>query len=155
METTELQEARTRLQLFASTIGSEAPERLQEQDGAPSREVLDFCRAHGASLDYIFCGDVRPLIRAAANRSGDFDKLTYRRAHDDVEYTLTTLSGLATALNDMARESNRISTPDDEGNALTALIVTIEEQAKKLIELHEVEWTAAMKSGAQPSPAAA
>lgn len=51
-----------RLKLFADTIGVQAPELLECEDGAPAFELLDFCNRYGASLDWIFCGDVRAMI---------------------------------------------------------------------------------------------
>jgi len=58
--------AEARMQVYADTIGVEPPARLLDQDGAPAPELLKFCITHGASLDWIFCGDVRAMIRDSA-----------------------------------------------------------------------------------------
>lgn len=54
--------AEARMQFYADTIGVEPPKRLLSDDGAPARELLDFCLEYGASLDWIFLGDVRRMI---------------------------------------------------------------------------------------------
>lgn len=56
-------EAEARLQFYADTIGVEPPSRLLSEDGAPAQELLRFCLRYGASLDWIFFGDVRGMIR--------------------------------------------------------------------------------------------
>lgn len=60
-------DAEARLQFYADTIGVEAPQALLAADGAPSAELLNFCNRYGASLDWIFRGDVRGMIRLAAD----------------------------------------------------------------------------------------
>ena len=55
--------AEARLEVYADTIGREPPARLLDEHRAPSPELLDFCRRTGASLDWIFLGDVRAMIR--------------------------------------------------------------------------------------------
>jgi len=55
-------EAETRMQFYADTVGMEAPAKLIGEDGAPARELLTFCIDTGASLDWIFLGDVRAMI---------------------------------------------------------------------------------------------
>ena len=49
-------EAEARVQFFADVVGVEAPARL-------IGELLNFCIDTGASLDWIFLGDVRAMIR--------------------------------------------------------------------------------------------
>jgi hypothetical protein len=61
--------AMARLTLYAATIGQPAPAALVDRGGAPSRELLDFCKRTGASLDWIFCGDVRAMIRDSFARA--------------------------------------------------------------------------------------
>ena len=56
-------EAEARVQFFADVVGVEAPARLIGDDEAPTRELLNFCIETGASLDWIFLGDVRAMIR--------------------------------------------------------------------------------------------
>lgn len=64
--------AAKRLKLFADTIGKKAPPQLLDAEGAPHPELLRFSIETGASLDFIFCGDLRPMIRAAyAGRSSE------------------------------------------------------------------------------------
>jgi len=55
--------AEARLSFYADTIGAEPPARLLCDQGAPSAELLAFCDRCGASLDWIFRGDVRGMIR--------------------------------------------------------------------------------------------
>ncbi len=55
-------DAEARAQLYANTVGVEAPTKLIGEDGAPARELLTFCIDMGASLDWIFLGDVRAMI---------------------------------------------------------------------------------------------
>lgn len=55
-------EAETRMQFYADTVGVDAPAKLLGDDGAPARELLNFCIEYGASLDWIFLGDVRAMI---------------------------------------------------------------------------------------------
>ncbi|MDP5217124.1 hypothetical protein Q5Y75_07840 [Ruegeria sp. 2205SS24-7] len=57
------EKAEARAKLYAHTIGVNSPASLVADDGAPSREVLNFCLTNGASLDWIFLGDVRGMIR--------------------------------------------------------------------------------------------
>ncbi|KEP68536.1 hypothetical protein DL1_07895 [Thioclava dalianensis] len=56
-------EAEARMQFYADTIGVHPPSRLLSEDGAPAPELLNFCVRYGASLDWIFLGDVRRMIR--------------------------------------------------------------------------------------------
>lgn len=62
MPRTDYTEAETRAQFYADTIRVEPPARLLSQDGAPAPELLQFCVRYGASLDWIFLGDVRGMI---------------------------------------------------------------------------------------------
>lgn len=55
-------EAEARMHFCADTIGVQPPERLLSEDGAFAPELLNFCARYGASLDWIFFGDVRPMI---------------------------------------------------------------------------------------------
>ena len=56
-------EAEARMHFYADTIGVVPPDRLISEDGAPAFELLNFCVRYGASLDWIFLGDVRGMIR--------------------------------------------------------------------------------------------
>lgn len=59
-----------RLCLVAEVLGAPIPVGLPADlladDEAPAPEVLRFCRDYGASLDFIYLGDVAPLIRYTA-----------------------------------------------------------------------------------------
>lgn len=59
-----------RLQFVADSLGVPMPEGLPAnllgRDGAPARDVLTFCATHGASLDFIYLGDVAILVRYTA-----------------------------------------------------------------------------------------
>lgn len=57
-----LTEAEARMHFYADTIGVEPPDRLLCDDRAPTPELLIFCACYGASLDWIFLGDVRGMI---------------------------------------------------------------------------------------------
>lgn len=61
--TTDYTDAEARMQFYADTIGVEPPARVLAEDGAPAPELLRFCVRYGASLDWIFLGDVRGMIR--------------------------------------------------------------------------------------------
>lgn len=63
---TDITAAEARVHFYADTIGVEPPARLLCPEGAPAPELLTFCRQHGASLDWIFCGDLRAMIRDSA-----------------------------------------------------------------------------------------
>lgn len=52
-----------RLSFYADTIGVEPPARMVCDAGCPAPELLIFCERYGASLDWIFLGDVRAMIR--------------------------------------------------------------------------------------------
>lgn len=58
-----------RLAYVATILGIEAPKHLRADllanDGAPHDAVMKFCRETGASLDFIYQGDIRPLLHAA------------------------------------------------------------------------------------------
>ncbi|KFI24899.1 hypothetical protein CG50_07485 [Paenirhodobacter enshiensis] len=59
-----------RLRFVADALGAPMPEGLPAdllaEDEAPAPEVLRFCRDYGASLDFIYLGDVASLIRYAS-----------------------------------------------------------------------------------------
>ncbi len=58
---------RDRLAFIAETLGVSVPaglpSELEDHDGAPCVEVLAFCEETGASLDYIYLGDIRAMFR--------------------------------------------------------------------------------------------
>ena len=51
-----LEAARARLDEFAAEVGGQASNALLSKDGAPSREVMDFRKQHGLTLDWMYCG---------------------------------------------------------------------------------------------------
>jgi len=69
MNSIDIKAAETRAQFFADTLGQEAPERLIGDDGAPAPELMAFCDRTVMSLDWVFLGDLRPMVRAT-HRSG-------------------------------------------------------------------------------------
>lgn len=54
-----------RAAFVADVLGVEPPARLVDEENCPSPEIMDFVRRTGASLDFIFMGDLRGIIRAA------------------------------------------------------------------------------------------
>ena len=58
--------AEARAEVIADTLGIRPVTNLNGRDGAPSAELMRWCRKYGVSLDYVFAGDIRPLIRRAA-----------------------------------------------------------------------------------------
>lgn len=58
---------RDRLAFIAETLDipmpAGLPSGLEDRDGAPCVEVLAFCEETGASLDYIYLGDIRAMFR--------------------------------------------------------------------------------------------
>ena len=59
----DFEKAAQRVKLYAETIGVSPPARLLCDEGAPAPELMAFCHEFGASLDWIFLGDVRGMIR--------------------------------------------------------------------------------------------
>ncbi len=64
-EQDERQEASDRAAYFASVLGKEPPARLLSDDGAPSPELMAFCDDTGMSLDWVFTGDLKPMVLAS------------------------------------------------------------------------------------------
>ena len=62
----QLFKAEARLEFIADTLEVLPPAILLDDDGGPSNQLLRFCREHCVSLDWVFCGDLRPMIRRAA-----------------------------------------------------------------------------------------
>ena len=60
----EVDHTAVRLAQFAEWTGTEAPESLLDGDGAPTDELLDFCKSQGLSLDWLFLGDAKGLVMA-------------------------------------------------------------------------------------------
>lgn len=62
-----------RLAFMAEAMGvpvpPELPADLLDDDGGPAADLLTFCAETGASLDFIFHGDIRPMIRAAYHKT--------------------------------------------------------------------------------------
>lgn len=60
----------------AEVLGVEPPSRLVDRDDCLAPEVIDFMRRTGVSLDFIFCGDLRGMLRVAAG-----ERLREREGH--------------------------------------------------------------------------
>ncbi len=64
-----------RLKFAAATLGIDLPDNLTPdllaEDAAPQTEVLKFCAASGVSLDFIYMGDIRPMLRGTFARRFD------------------------------------------------------------------------------------
>ncbi|SLN23189.1 hypothetical protein ROJ8625_00924 [Roseivivax jejudonensis] len=60
----EMQAAETRMERFCEIVGAEPPATLLDAEGAPTDELMDFVREQELSLDWLFLGDVTPLLRA-------------------------------------------------------------------------------------------
>lgn len=62
-----------RLAFVAKALELPMPEHLRpsltERDGTPAKAVMAFCIETGASLDFIFCGDIRPMLRGEYYRT--------------------------------------------------------------------------------------
>ncbi|MBO4169697.1 hypothetical protein [Cereibacter azotoformans] len=56
-----------RLAKFAKLTGTTPPEAILDADGAPTDDILDFARANGMSLDWLYFGDAMPLVMRAHN----------------------------------------------------------------------------------------
>ncbi|MDQ1848534.1 hypothetical protein Q9299_09575 [Gemmobacter fulvus] len=63
-----------RATFIAATLGLLAPLPVRDGDGCPSPEVCAFCLLTGASLDFIFRGDIRPMLRYAYAAAQRVDK---------------------------------------------------------------------------------
>ncbi|MEM7073633.1 MAG: hypothetical protein AAF484_01020 [Pseudomonadota bacterium] len=59
-----VKEARYRLEEFSGLTGTASPSRLLDDNGAPTTELLAFCKVEALNLDWLFCGDSRPLLLA-------------------------------------------------------------------------------------------
>ncbi|MEM9497599.1 MAG: hypothetical protein AAGA28_06745 [Pseudomonadota bacterium] len=59
-----VKEARYRLEEFSGLTGTVSPTRLLDDNGAPTTELLAYCKAEALNLDWLFCGDARPLLLA-------------------------------------------------------------------------------------------
>ncbi|MEM6890047.1 MAG: hypothetical protein AAF636_18205 [Pseudomonadota bacterium] len=57
-------EALARVEFFADTLGLVPPSQVVSEDDAPAPELIQFCHETGMSLDWVFCGDLRPMVRA-------------------------------------------------------------------------------------------
>ncbi len=67
----DLNAARARADLAAEALGVDRFEHdLLAADRAPTDELFAWCNEHGVSLDFLFVGDVRGLIRANARLRG-------------------------------------------------------------------------------------
>lgn len=58
------QEASDRVAYFAGVLSKKPPASLLADDGAPSPELLAFCKDTGMSLDWVFTGDLKPMVLA-------------------------------------------------------------------------------------------
>jgi hypothetical protein len=54
--------ARRRLRDFCLIAGATPPKTMVDRHGAPTDELLAFCRETGLSLDWLFLGDTLPLV---------------------------------------------------------------------------------------------
>lgn len=61
---TEMKEAKARLELCAEWTSTEAPNELLDDNGSPSQELLRYCRKESLNLDWLFIGDIRSLVLA-------------------------------------------------------------------------------------------
>lgn len=55
-------QAQSRLKSFAAWTGTVAPQSMLDDDGAPTDELLDYCRHENLSLDWLFLGDEKSLV---------------------------------------------------------------------------------------------
>ncbi|NRA99318.1 MAG: hypothetical protein HRU32_05765 [Rhodobacteraceae bacterium] len=61
--------AEARAKHYAKTIGVAPPSKLMDAERAPTDELLTFCNENGMSLDWVFLGDVAPMVRASFRAS--------------------------------------------------------------------------------------
>ncbi|MDF0603456.1 hypothetical protein P1J78_22245 [Psychromarinibacter sp. C21-152] len=71
---TDMAATRERLEQFAEWTGTEAPATILDDEGAPTQELLAYARNEELCLDWLFLGDVRPLVQA------------YRRRHEEMSW---------------------------------------------------------------------
>lgn len=109
-----------RLSDFAKTAGDEAPTPILSKDGAPSREVMEYCNKHNLTLDWALLGE------SPVHRRPKAPKLS------DVEVDAIFLHGLLQGLGLLIDEAQCVSSP--ASNATTALA---EEVIKKSALLSE------------------
>lgn len=61
--TDDLAEPWARVRHYAEVIGVEPPARLVTDEDTIAPELMQFYKDYGISLDWIFCGDLRRMIR--------------------------------------------------------------------------------------------
>ncbi|WP_028955720.1 hypothetical protein [Sulfitobacter sp. 20_GPM-1509m] len=116
----DLAQTEFRLSDFAKTAGDEAPTPILSKDGAPSREVMEYCNKHNLTLDWALLGE------SPVHRRPKAPKLS------DVEMDAVFLHGLLQGLGLLIDETEHVSSP--ASNATTALV---EEVIKKSALLSE------------------
>lgn len=57
-----------RAAFVAGVLGIKPPSRLVDEENCPTEELIDFVMKSGASLDFIFLGDLRSMIARSAAR---------------------------------------------------------------------------------------
>lgn len=57
-------EAGASVEFFADTLGLVPPSKVVSEDDAPAAELIQFCHDTGMSLNWVFCGDLRPMVLA-------------------------------------------------------------------------------------------
>ncbi|RRH71973.1 hypothetical protein [Falsigemmobacter faecalis] len=67
-ETHNLEVSARRAAYVAEVLGVDPPARLVDEEDCLSPEVMDFVRHTGASLDFIFVGDLRGMILTDCER---------------------------------------------------------------------------------------
>ncbi|MEX0349832.1 MAG: hypothetical protein AB3N15_10460 [Paracoccaceae bacterium] len=67
MSRLDMKAAKRRVKEIAEMLDVDAPEKLTDAEGAPTDEVLQFGKATGASLDFIFLGCTRGMHTAMRN----------------------------------------------------------------------------------------
>lgn len=142
-----------RLAYAAEALGVEMPGDLAPDlladDGGPQVSVLNFCAAKGISLDFVYLGDVRPMLRARFVRKLDQNKLKARAASadapEDVTEYLDGLQRMAVKARALLEAIGALGDEHDEEDALFEVIDAATRVVAKMDrELDEISRPASM-----------
>ena len=111
-------QTKLRLNQFAKNAGDTAPSAFLSNDGAPSREVMDYCDKHNLALDWVLLGASPVHRKPKAPRIAD------------IEFDAIFLHGLLQGLDILIGEAESNSSP--ASNATHALAREVIHKCERL-----------------------
>lgn len=114
----DLETIRFRLGQFAKKAGDIAPSLILNADGAPSREIMNYCDKHNLTLDWALLGEDPVYRRPKAPNPAD------------VEHDAIFLHGLLQGLELLISEAEAVSSP--ASNAAHALAQEVIKKSDRL-----------------------